>query len=60
MGDTPRDVEAALLTGSNVIAVATGVHTAQELHRAGASHVLDDLTGTDVLLEHLRGLRVHS
>ncbi|MFI6575395.1 HAD family hydrolase [Nocardiopsis sp. NPDC050513] len=60
IGDTPRDVEAALLTGSHVIAVATGIHTVQELSKAGADHVLDDLTGTGALLDHLRDLRAHS
>ena len=60
IGDTPRDVEAALLTGSHIIAVATGVHTAQELRQAGAGHVLKDLTDTGALLDHLRGLLPHT
>ncbi len=50
VGDTPRDVEAALMTGAHVIAVATGVHSAAELSAAGASTVLPDLSDTAGLL----------
>lgn len=50
VGDTPRDVEAALATGSRIIAVASGVHSADELAAAGAPVVLPDLTDTERVL----------
>jgi phosphoglycolate phosphatase-like HAD superfamily hydrolase len=50
VGDTPRDVEAALATGSGVIAVASGIHSREELAAAGASVVLPDLSDTAQLL----------
>lgn len=53
VGDTPRDVEAALATGSAIIAVASGVHSAEELAAAGAQTVLPDLTDTARVLEIL-------
>ncbi|MEU6936665.1 haloacid dehalogenase-like hydrolase [Streptomyces rubiginosohelvolus] len=56
VGDTPRDVEAALSTGSEIIAVASGVHSAQELTDAGARTVLPDLTDTGRVLGILEGL----
>jgi phosphoglycolate phosphatase len=43
VGDTPRDVEAALVAGAQVVAVASGIHSADELHAAGATVVLNDL-----------------
>ncbi|MEH0404252.1 HAD family hydrolase [[Kitasatospora] papulosa] len=46
VGDTPRDVEAAIATGSEIIAVASGVHSAEELAAAGAQRVLPDLVDT--------------
>lgn len=54
VGDTPRDVEAALTTGARIIAVATGVHSAAELSAAGASTVLPDLSDTAGLLSLLQ------
>jgi phosphoglycolate phosphatase-like HAD superfamily hydrolase len=53
VGDTPRDVEAALATGSGIIAVASGIHTPEELVAAGASEVLPDLSDTARLLQIL-------
>ncbi|MFD4143659.1 HAD family hydrolase [Streptomyces sp. NPDC058572] len=50
VGDTPRDVEAALATDSGIIAVASGIHGAEELAAAGASVVLPDLSDTAELL----------
>ena len=35
IGDTPRDVEAARLGGADILAVASGLHTADELRAAG-------------------------
>jgi phosphoglycolate phosphatase-like HAD superfamily hydrolase len=50
IGDTPRDVEAAVATGSGIIAVASGIHGPDELTAAGASAVLPDLADTAGLL----------
>jgi phosphoglycolate phosphatase-like HAD superfamily hydrolase len=44
IGDTPRDVHAALTHGARVVAVATGHYTADTLRAEGAHAVLDDLT----------------
>lgn len=46
VGDTPRDVQAALDAQAHVIAVASGVHSAAELTSAGAEVVLEDLCDT--------------
>ncbi|WP_261956452.1 HAD family hydrolase [Streptomyces nigrescens] len=53
VGDTPRDVEAALATGSGIVAVASGVHSPEELAAAGADVVLPDLSDTAQLLRIL-------
>ncbi|MGG2460527.1 HAD family hydrolase [Streptomyces sp. RGM 3693] len=53
VGDTPRDVEAALVTGSGIVAVASGVHSPEELTAAGADVVLPDLSDTAQLLRIL-------
>ncbi|MCE7080040.1 HAD family hydrolase [Streptomyces sp. ST2-7A] len=53
VGDTPRDVESALTTGSGLVAVASGIHSAEELAAAGASVVLPDLSDTAGLLRIL-------
>lgn len=53
VGDTPRDVEAALVTGSGIIAIASGVHSPEELATAGADVVLPDLSDTAQLLRIL-------
>lgn len=45
IGDTPRDVDAALRGGAGVVAVASGVHTTAELRAAGAPVVLPSLAG---------------
>ncbi|OKH99637.1 haloacid dehalogenase [Streptomyces sp. CB02923] len=50
VGDTPRDVEAALTTGSGILAVASGIHTPEELTAAGAAEVLPDLSDTKRVL----------
>ncbi|MBT2398438.1 HAD family hydrolase [Streptomyces sp. ISL-100] len=50
VGDTPRDVEAAIATGSEIIAVASGVHSAEDLAAAGAQRVLPDLMDTTRVL----------
>ncbi|MFF5280092.1 HAD family hydrolase [Streptomyces sp. NPDC013171] len=53
VGDTPRDVEAALSTGSGVIAVASGIHSPEELIAAGAAIALPDLSDTEALMHQL-------
>ncbi|MGW3715662.1 HAD family hydrolase [Streptomyces sp. NPDC005133] len=59
VGDTPRDVEAALVTSSGIIAVASGVHSAEELAAAGAQVVLPDLTDTAHVLGILETFTAH-
>lgn len=46
VGDTPMDVEAAVVNGARCVAVATGSFTADQLGAAGADIVLDDLSDT--------------
>ncbi|KOV81974.1 haloacid dehalogenase-like hydrolase [Nocardia sp. NRRL S-836] len=55
IGDTPRDVIVALIAGVQVIAVATGRSSVEELEAAGAGNVLTDLTNTDQLVRLVRG-----
>jgi phosphoglycolate phosphatase len=55
VGDTPRDVEAALATGARAVGVATGSYTATELAVAGAHAVLHDLTDTALALTAILG-----
>lgn len=44
VGDTPRDVQAAHEAGCIAVGVASGRYGVDELHRAGADHVLASLT----------------
>lgn len=46
VGDTPMDVEAAVVHGARCVAVATGSFTADQLGAAGADVVLADLSDT--------------
>ncbi|MFE9357031.1 HAD family hydrolase [Streptomyces olivaceoviridis] len=57
VGDTPRDVEAALATGSGMLAVASGVHSSEELAAAGAHEILPDLSDTRRVLGILESFR---
>ncbi|RFU40722.1 HAD family hydrolase [Actinomadura logoneensis] len=50
IADHPRDVQAARIARSPIIAVATGSATAAELRAAGADAVLSDLTDTDAVV----------
>jgi phosphoglycolate phosphatase len=50
VGDTPHDVQAALVTGARAVGVATGSFTAADLIAAGAHAVLADLTDTRQVL----------
>ncbi|MFI1562553.1 HAD family hydrolase [Streptomyces sp. NPDC020490] len=53
VGDTPRDVEAALASGSGIVAVASGIHNSKELAEAGALEILPDLSDTKGVLSIL-------
>jgi len=44
IGDTPKDVHAALAIGAECVGVGTGGFTAAQLHQAGATWAFDDLT----------------
>lgn len=50
VGDTPRDIEAALATGARAIGVATGQFTMDELIACGSHVVLPDLADTEQVL----------
>jgi phosphoglycolate phosphatase len=55
VGDTPLDVEAALLTGARAVGVATGAFTVGELAAAGAHAVLPDLADTGLVVAAILG-----
>ncbi len=44
VGDTPRDIEAALANRAVAVGVASGKFSQEDLRGAGADHVLDSLT----------------
>ncbi|MBW8804830.1 MAG: haloacid dehalogenase-like hydrolase [Catenulisporales bacterium] len=50
LGDTVRDVEAALTHGAAIVAVASGTTPSEALREAGAEVVLDDLADTAAVL----------
>ncbi|MCG8923433.1 haloacid dehalogenase-like hydrolase [Lentzea sp. CC55] len=50
IGDTPHDVHAATKAGVRLVAVATGRSSRQDLHRAGAQIVIDDLSDLEELI----------
>ena len=54
IGDTVLDVEAGLVGGARVIAVATGVSSIDELRHSGADAVLPDLTDVDAFVDTLK------
>jgi phosphoglycolate phosphatase len=54
IGDTPRDVEAALTHGAAIVAVASGHTSGADLAAAGAQVVLDDLADTEAVLGAIR------
>ncbi|MCD5315794.1 HAD family hydrolase [Kineosporia babensis] len=56
IGDTPRDVQAAQDAGAHVVAVATGVDSAETLRSAGAPLVLSDLREGSSLIDYLHSL----
>jgi hypothetical protein len=53
IGDTPADVEAGLVGGARVLAVATGAYSPAQLWAAGADAVLADLNDPDGFERHL-------
>lgn len=55
IGDTPHDVGVALESGARSIGVATGSHTADDLRRAGADVVFEDLSDTLAVLGSIAG-----
>lgn len=56
VGDTERDVAAALEGGALIVAVATGVTSQEELRRAGAHVVLPDLVDAPGFVAIVRDL----
>jgi len=56
VGDTLRDVRAALNGGARVVAVATGTDSPQALLNAGADIVLPDLRDTRAVTEAVAGI----
>lgn len=54
IGDTPADVEAGLVGGARVLAVATGAYSPERLWAAGADAVITDLTDPEGFEHHLR------
>jgi phosphoglycolate phosphatase-like HAD superfamily hydrolase len=55
VGDTPNDIECALVAGATPVAVATGSYTPEQLRAAGAPIVFPDLSNTDAFLTLLDG-----
>jgi phosphoglycolate phosphatase len=53
VGDTPRDVGCGRAGGTRTLAVATGRFGTADLERAGADHVLADLSATERVVELL-------
>ena len=56
IADSPRDVQAARIAGSPIIAVATGSATEAELRAAGADHVLATLADTGAVVNAVADL----
>jgi phosphoglycolate phosphatase-like HAD superfamily hydrolase len=53
VGDTPSDVECALVAGATPVAVATGGYSTEQLRAAGAEIVFKDLSDTAAFLRLL-------
>jgi phosphoglycolate phosphatase len=53
VGDTPNDVECALVAGATPVAVATGGYSVEQLRDAGAGIVFRDLSDTAAFLKLL-------
>lgn len=54
IGDTPRDVQAALATGCEFIGVTTGPYRRAALEQAGGRTILSDLSDTESLRTAIR------
>jgi phosphoglycolate phosphatase len=54
VGDTPNDIECALVADAVPVAVATGSYTPEQLRAAGADIVFSDLSDTSAFLALLR------
>jgi len=54
IGDTPNDVECALVVGATPVGVATGGYSVDDLRAAGAEIVYQDLSENDAFLRLLR------
>lgn len=57
IGDTIRDVEAALKGDSTIIGVATGPNTVRELLDAGANAAIENLADTDEVVSVIQQVR---
>ena len=55
VGDTPLDVEAALVAGARAVGVATGGFTVEDLAESGAHAVLEDLSDTQRAVNAILG-----
>jgi phosphoglycolate phosphatase-like HAD superfamily hydrolase len=55
IGDTPSDVNAALTAGTQIIAVASGKYTVEDLRTAGAETAFENLTDLPRLLRTVIG-----
>jgi len=53
VGDTPNDIECAVVAGATPVAVATGSYTVDQLRAAGAEIVFEDLSDTTAFLRLL-------
>jgi len=53
IGDTPADVECARSIGANVVAVATGIYSAEELEPSEPDHLFDDFSDLNRFLNLL-------
>jgi phosphoglycolate phosphatase len=52
IGDTPLDVQCARAIGARAVAVATGLHSIEDLHATGPDLLLADLSDPSALLRH--------
>lgn len=57
IGDTPLDVTAALAAGARALGVASGPYGVEELKRAGAETVFDDLRDSELVVRVVAGER---
>jgi phosphoglycolate phosphatase len=57
VGDTPSDVECALVAGATPVAVATGGFSVEDLRKSGADIVFQDLSDTPSFLKLLDNRR---